>query len=197
MAEGLTEGVVPEGVPAAEVRSPYSPHRISSSGALQPAPHLTRRRRRLPLQENIIKIILLGDSAVGKSKLVERFLMNEYQPRQARRPRSCTTPAFGRAARLCCASAPSRRALRPRAVVHIRADALPARWSRRRRGVQGAPLSSTCSLGQPRPCVLPQRALPCAPHSRCPPIKPIRSPAHCASRRLADRLLGHGRARAL
>mmetsp|Transcript_21066 Transcript_21066/g.62787 ORF Transcript_21066/g.62787 Transcript_21066/m.62787 type:complete len:240 (-) Transcript_21066:221-940(-) len=33
-------------------------------------------------EENVIKIILLGDSAVGKSKLVERFLMNEYQPRQ-------------------------------------------------------------------------------------------------------------------
>lgn len=32
--------------------------------------------------ENSIKIILLGDSAVGKSKLVERFLMNDYQPRQ-------------------------------------------------------------------------------------------------------------------
>jgi len=29
-----------------------------------------------------IKVILLGDSAVGKSKLVERFLMNEYVPRQ-------------------------------------------------------------------------------------------------------------------
>ena len=28
------------------------------------------------------KIILLGDSAVGKSKLVERFLMDEYNPRQ-------------------------------------------------------------------------------------------------------------------
>ena len=25
---------------------------------------------------------MLGDSAVGKSKLVERFLMNEYEPRQ-------------------------------------------------------------------------------------------------------------------
>jgi len=32
--------------------------------------------------ENAIKIILLGDSAVGKSKLIERFLMNDYQPRQ-------------------------------------------------------------------------------------------------------------------
>jgi Rab-like protein 2 len=31
--------------------------------------------------ENALKIILLGDSAVGKSKLVERFLMQEYQPR--------------------------------------------------------------------------------------------------------------------
>jgi len=29
-----------------------------------------------------IKVILLGDSAVGKSKLVERFLMNDYVPRQ-------------------------------------------------------------------------------------------------------------------
>lgn len=31
-----------------------------------------------------MKIILLGDSAVGKSKLVERFMMNEFQPRQVR-----------------------------------------------------------------------------------------------------------------
>ena len=29
-----------------------------------------------------LKIILLGDSACGKSKLVERFLMDEYNPRQ-------------------------------------------------------------------------------------------------------------------
>jgi len=29
-----------------------------------------------------VKIILLGDSAVGKSKLVERFLMDNYEPRQ-------------------------------------------------------------------------------------------------------------------
>ncbi|POM77678.1 Ras family GTPase [Phytophthora palmivora] len=37
------------------------------------------------LGEPDVKVILLGDSAVGKSKLVERFMMNEYQPRQARR----------------------------------------------------------------------------------------------------------------
>jgi len=42
------------------------------------------------LQENVIKIILLGDSAVGKSKLVERFLMNEYQPRQVTPPVLCS-----------------------------------------------------------------------------------------------------------
>lgn len=36
----------------------------------------------LETDETAIKIILLGDSAVGKSKLVERFLMNDYQPRQ-------------------------------------------------------------------------------------------------------------------
>ena len=32
--------------------------------------------------EQVLKIILLGDSAVGKSKLVERFLMDGYEPRQ-------------------------------------------------------------------------------------------------------------------
>ncbi len=29
-----------------------------------------------------VKVILLGDSAVGKSKLVERYLEDEYQPRR-------------------------------------------------------------------------------------------------------------------
>lgn len=32
--------------------------------------------------EEPLKVILLGDSAVGKSKLVERFLMDGYEPRQ-------------------------------------------------------------------------------------------------------------------
>ena len=31
-----------------------------------------------------LKVILLGDSAVGKSKLVERYLMEDYNPRQVR-----------------------------------------------------------------------------------------------------------------
>ena len=31
------------------------------------------------------KVILLGDSAVGKSKLVERYLMDDYNPRQVTR----------------------------------------------------------------------------------------------------------------
>ena len=35
-----------------------------------------------PEQDAELKIILLGDSAVGKSKLIERYLMNEYNPRQ-------------------------------------------------------------------------------------------------------------------
>lgn len=30
----------------------------------------------------MLQVILLGDSAVGKSKLVERYLMDEYNPRQ-------------------------------------------------------------------------------------------------------------------
>ncbi|XP_070544575.1 rab-like protein 2A [Ptychodera flava] len=33
-------------------------------------------------RENSVKVICLGDSAVGKSKLVERFLMDGYQPQQ-------------------------------------------------------------------------------------------------------------------
>ncbi|XP_028408288.1 rab-like protein 2A [Dendronephthya gigantea] len=33
-------------------------------------------------KEDSVKIICLGDSAVGKSKLVERFLMDGYQPQQ-------------------------------------------------------------------------------------------------------------------
>lgn len=36
----------------------------------------------VPEKDPDLKIILLGDSAVGKSKLVERFLMNDYVPRQ-------------------------------------------------------------------------------------------------------------------
>lgn len=31
---------------------------------------------------NAVKVILLGDSAVGKSKLVERFLLDGYRPHQ-------------------------------------------------------------------------------------------------------------------
>merc|ERR1719484_474557 len=34
-----------------------------------------------PLPEADLKIILCGDSAVGKSKLVERFLLDDYCPR--------------------------------------------------------------------------------------------------------------------
>eukprot|EP00997_Jenningsia_sp_PLL12_P006939 NODE_3526_length_763_cov_174.756303_g2952_i0.p1 GENE.NODE_3526_length_763_cov_174.756303_g2952_i0~~NODE_3526_length_763_cov_174.756303_g2952_i0.p1 ORF type:complete len:198 (+),score=42.92 NODE_3526_length_763_cov_174.756303_g2952_i0:49-642(+) len=33
-------------------------------------------------EEKPVKIILLGDTAVGKSKLVERFMMQNYQPQQ-------------------------------------------------------------------------------------------------------------------
>lgn len=37
-----------------------------------------------------LKIILLGDSAVGKSKLIERYLMDEYNPRQVCQPNIIT-----------------------------------------------------------------------------------------------------------
>jgi GTPase SAR1 family protein len=72
----------------------------SSAGALQPFSDALELDC---FQENIIKIILLGDSAVGKSKLVERFLMNEYQPRQASRFPPCPVPAVGsRRPRVLC-----------------------------------------------------------------------------------------------
>ncbi|KAJ4459788.1 putative Rabl2a protein [Paratrimastix pyriformis] len=34
-------------------------------------------------ERNKLKIILLGDSAVGKSKLIERFLLDKYRPQQS------------------------------------------------------------------------------------------------------------------
>jgi len=36
----------------------------------------------VPLGDPDVKVILLGDSAVGKSKLVERYLENDYNPRR-------------------------------------------------------------------------------------------------------------------
>ena len=42
---------------------------------------------RAPLEgEAEVKLILLGDSAVGKTKMVERFLMDEYNPQQVGLP---------------------------------------------------------------------------------------------------------------
>jgi GTPase SAR1 family protein len=41
-----------------------------------------------------LKIILLGDSAVGKSKLIERYLMDEYNPRQVGIP-TAMSPSLG------------------------------------------------------------------------------------------------------
>jgi len=35
------------------------------------------------LEDADLKIIMLGDSAVGKSKILERYLMEEYNPRTA------------------------------------------------------------------------------------------------------------------
>ena len=34
------------------------------------------------LSNSDLKIVLLGDSAVGKSKLLQRFLLDDYKPRQ-------------------------------------------------------------------------------------------------------------------
>ena len=53
----------------AEVAPAPAPAAAGSSASGEPAPE------KLP-QRDGVKIILLGDSAVGKSKLVERFLMD-------------------------------------------------------------------------------------------------------------------------
>ena len=56
--------------PEAEAESAPAPAAaVGSSASGEPAPE------KLP-QRDGVKIILLGDSAVGKSKLVERFLMD-------------------------------------------------------------------------------------------------------------------------
>mmetsp|Transcript_29385 Transcript_29385/g.53919 ORF Transcript_29385/g.53919 Transcript_29385/m.53919 type:complete len:239 (-) Transcript_29385:628-1344(-) len=51
--------------------------RIKNSGSGPLGEELT-----LLTGSNAVKIILLGDSAVGKSKLVERFLLDNYKPHQ-------------------------------------------------------------------------------------------------------------------
>ena len=61
--------------------------RSYSSLSISPASHLATSRLTRPRllrrsSKNAVKVILLGDSAVGKSKLVERFLMDGYQPQQ-------------------------------------------------------------------------------------------------------------------
>lgn len=52
-------------------RSCQPPTAASTSGKEEPS---------LVPGKHTVKIILLGDSAVGKSKLVERFLMDGYKP---------------------------------------------------------------------------------------------------------------------
>jgi Rab-like protein 2 len=41
-----------------------------------------KRKAASELPSADVKIILLGDSAVGKSKLVDRFLINDYKEKQ-------------------------------------------------------------------------------------------------------------------
>jgi small GTP-binding protein len=57
---------------AAESKEDYMPRLGSGRGAVDPDPRGAAD----------VKIILLGDSAVGKSKLVERFMMDDYNPTQ-------------------------------------------------------------------------------------------------------------------
>merc|ERR1711998_69580 len=49
------------------------------ASAHEPAPGMDEE---VNARGDVVKVILLGDSAVGKSKLVERFLMDGFQPQQ-------------------------------------------------------------------------------------------------------------------
>lgn len=42
----------------------------------------TEKKENDGMEDADLKIILLGDSAVGKSKLIERYLMSKFEPRQ-------------------------------------------------------------------------------------------------------------------
>ncbi|KAG1678809.1 hypothetical protein FOA52_012849 [Chlamydomonas sp. UWO 241] len=57
---------------------------MSSGDAAGPGPGSGPQGEELTMLtgSNAIKVILLGDSAVGKSKLVERYLLDNYKPHQ-------------------------------------------------------------------------------------------------------------------
>lgn len=61
--------------PFAESKDDFAPQQRQSSGSSRGADSDARG-------DADVKIILLGDSAVGKSKLVERFMMDDYNPTQ-------------------------------------------------------------------------------------------------------------------
>ena len=63
--------------PSSDDRRRVTEKAASAKKAVDESPELS-----VLTAENVVKVILLGDSAVGKSKLVERFLMNGYEPRQ-------------------------------------------------------------------------------------------------------------------
>lgn len=71
-------------VTGSSTASPEETKSGSGSSSIQSSPLSPGGKAELDeLREDAdLKIILLGDSAVGKSKLVERFLMDNFQPMQ-------------------------------------------------------------------------------------------------------------------
>jgi len=55
---------------------------MAAAAAEETLPEDTAGGAEVVSRGDVVKVILLGDSAVGKSKLVERFLMDGYQPQQ-------------------------------------------------------------------------------------------------------------------
>ena len=83
------------------------------SSAAAPAPELQAEEdAREGIPEADLKIILLGDSAVGKSKLIERYLLDDYHPRQRSTfaltlyRHSCEVPVVPAATRTAAAARP-------------------------------------------------------------------------------------------
>jgi Rab-like protein 2 len=61
----------------------FSPDSNKAPAAEAPAPEESKVQEAPQKKKDAdLKIILLGDSAVGKSKLVERFLMSDFDPQQ-------------------------------------------------------------------------------------------------------------------
>ena len=136
--------------------------------------------------ENALKIILLGDSACGKSKLVERFLVRRM-PAQARGAGPCLPLATRQLSSTPLADFSAVERLPAEAALDVRAHALQTQCHGRR---YAAPLSPEARRRLAAPGAQPHRPAARANLSFRPSVAARRQGG-------SDRLLGHGGAGAL